>query len=878
MKKVMAVSLSLAMTAGLVELPGNVIKNNNFVYADAFENSISGFPDSYKPYLRALHKQHPNWTYTAFNTGVNFNDAVVAEASNNKSLVENSYSDFLKSNAPGDYNSSTGQYIAKDSGRWVSASKNTVSYFMDPRNFINEKNIFMFENLRYDSSKHNQNGVEGILSGSFMSNVYIAYHNKSGTLKTINKKYSQVIMNAASESNVSPYYIASKIIQEIGKSSYSGFPKTINGNKYGLGAGSAINGKHSTYPGIYNFYNIGASDSPDPVSKGLKWASSGDTYARPWNTPEKSIKGGAKYIGEKYINCGQYTTYLQRFNVNKNSSYDLYDHQYMTAISSVAQEAASTYNAYKTNGTLDIALNFVIPVFANMPEMNTTIHIGTEGRRTGTVNVNDTLNARGGPSIDYDIIGSINANTKVTILDYVRSDTAITYQFLANPYWYKISYVDAQGASKTAYVSAKYVTVDVTDEFYLGVAAPLDVELSNSETVYYMTDNPAIAKVDDAGNVTGVKSGTTYIRAYAASGKCSVIGINIQRIGVKFPKKKYYVPKGESKKVSANVYTTLDDKSVTYTSADTNIATVDSNGKVTGVNYGTTKITATTNVDKKTATCTVQVVKPVQEIKLNRTKKGITVGKTFKLVVKYIPKDASVQEVKWSSSNKAIAKVSKDGTVTAIKPGTCEITAKSVEGGKTATCTINVKPLPVSNLKSASKGYDRIKLTWDAQAGVSGYMVYRLDESTKKYAWVATLEGAASNSYVGKGLQTGHKYSYKIKSYVLIGDKKLKSIYSSAISAKPKPARGRIKVLTSKRKSVKIQFRAVRGATHYQIFRKDNIKNKYKKIKGIKSGKTYTFDKKVKTGVTYTYKIRAIVKVGKKSYKGKFSKEKSISR
>lgn len=878
MKKAMAISLSVAMTFGVINPPTKIINNRIDVYADAFENSISSFPESYKPYLRALHKQHSNWTFTAFNTGLDFNSAVDAESSNNKSLVENAYCDFLKSNAPGDYNASTGKYIMKDSGRWVSASKNAVSFFMDPRNFIDEKYIFMFENLSYDSSKHTQAGVEGVLSGSFMNNVYIAYYNKSGSLKTINKKFSQVIMEAASSSKVSPYFIASKMIQEIGKASCSGFPKTISGKKYGLGGGSAINGKHGTYPGIYNFYNIGASDGADPVSNGLSWASSGKTYSRPWNTPEKSIKGGASFIGEKYINCGQYTPYFQRFNVNSKSSYDLYDHQYMTAVPSVAQEASITYEAYKSNGTINVAHNFVIPVYKNMPPMNTTIRIGSTGNRTGTVNVSDTLNARGGPSIDYDIVGSIKAGTKVTILDSVRSDTNIIYQFLANPYWYKVSYVDENKKTKTAYVSAKYVNLDVTDEYYLGVATPLEISLSNNEKVYYMTDDPSVATIDENGNITGKKQGTTTIRAYTVGGKFSAVAIKIGRIGVRFAKSKYYVPKGENRTVKANVYTALNDKGVTFTSADTKVATVDANGKVHGVNYGTTTITATTNVDKKTAKCTVQVVKPVEEVKLNKKKRNITAGKTYQLKVSYVPKDATVQQVKWSSSNKAIAKVSNTGLVTAVKPGTCVITAKSVEGGKTATCTINVRPYPVTDLKTISKGCDKLKLTWGVQPGVTGYIVFKQNPSTKKYEKVAVRTGASTNYYFDKNLQIGKKYRYKVRAYVTVNGKNIKSLDSAVKVGKTKPAKGKVLSVTNESNGVKVSFKAIKGATNYQISRMDSVTNKFKKLKIVKSSKTFILDKKAKKGVTYTYKVRALTKVGNKTYKGKFSKAKKITR
>ena len=226
----------------------------------------------------------------------------------------------------------------------------------------------------------------------------------------------------------------------------------------------------------------------------------------------------------------------------------------------------------------------------------------------------------------------------------------------------------------------------------------------------------------------------------------------------------------------------------------------------------------------------------------------------------------------WSSSNTSIAKVSKEGLVTAVKPGTCEITAKSVEGGKTAKCVINVIPKAIANVSAASYGYDRVKIKWDVQAGVTGYVVFKQNTSNKKYTKLATIEGANNNTYIDKGLKLGQKYRYKVKSYIAINGKDYRSTYSKVVGARPKPARGNIKYLKNKRRSIKVKFRTVRGATNYQVFRKDSVSNKYKKIAGFKSNKTYYFDKKVKKGVTYTYKVRAIVKVGKKNYKGKCTK------
>ena len=91
----------------------------------AFEASISGFPESYKPYLRQLHATYPNWTFQPFNTGIDFGTAVDNEASNDRSLTHTNYSEFLQSNASGDYNIATGKYIAFCEGDdyWIDSHK-----------------------------------------------------------------------------------------------------------------------------------------------------------------------------------------------------------------------------------------------------------------------------------------------------------------------------------------------------------------------------------------------------------------------------------------------------------------------------------------------------------------------------------------------------------------------------------------------------------------------------------------------------------------------------------------------------------------------------------------------------------------------------------
>ena len=303
---------------------------------------------------------------------------------------------------------------------------------MDPRNFLDENHIYMFEQLAYDSSSQTQAGVEAILQGSFMYKNNIGYIDTAGKYQTTNTLYSAQIMTAAKTAKVSAYHIASKILQEIGSKANSKYA--------GMGASGSVTGTYSkTYTGIYNFYNIGATSSANPIANGLKWAKSGSTYQRPWNTPEKSILGGAQYLGEKYINAGQNTMYLQRFNVKSNGTYSIYTHQYMTNISGAASEAASTADAYQSLGIAAHAKTFVIPVFNNMPSESNTITLGISGNKKGVAN--SDVNVRKGPATSYDAVGVLPKNQAVTVTEVSNTDIEYGVRWLSNPYWYKVSFV-----------------------------------------------------------------------------------------------------------------------------------------------------------------------------------------------------------------------------------------------------------------------------------------------------------------------------------------------------------------------------------------------------------------------------------------------------
>ena len=164
--------------------------------------------------------------------------------------------------------------------------------------------------------------------------------------------YVDLLMEAAARSGVSPYVLASMIIQEQG----------TDGNS------PLISGTCSYCPGYYNFYNIAAyeHDGMTAVEAGLRYASESGNGNRPWNTVEKGIIGGAIAYGANYTDSGQDTFYLKKFNVQGDNKYN---HQFMSNIVAAAQEGSMLSAAY-TEEIKHSALMFRIPVYKNMPETN----------------------------------------------------------------------------------------------------------------------------------------------------------------------------------------------------------------------------------------------------------------------------------------------------------------------------------------------------------------------------------------------------------------------------------------------------------------------------------------------------------------------------
>lgn len=260
-------------------------------------------------------------------------------------------------------------------------------------------------------------------------------------------------------------------------------------------------------------------------------------------------------------------------------------------------------------------------------------------------------------------------------------------------------------------VAATGVTVNTTAlKINVGesrqVSATVAPANAADKNVTWSSDNTAVAKVTSDGVVYAIAEGTANVTAKTANGKTATIAVTVSTVkadSVKLSASKVTLTSiGASKTVKATVNpTNTTDKTVTWSSSNKKVATVDKNGKIVAKGNGKATITVKTANGKK-ATVKVTVKQATKKVVLKVGKKVVT-GKTYtlkegkKATVKATVTDAKGkkvtsgnQKIKWTTSNKKVATISKSGKITAKKAGTVKITAKTADGKK-VTFKVKVK-------------------------------------------------------------------------------------------------------------------------------------------------------------------------------------------
>ncbi len=336
-----------------------------------------GFPESYATKLAILKTINPKWSFIPYNTGLDFNHVIAKQATPVSRSLINSSNSALYSTEDGSL-LPDGTFQKFDNGNWYAASRQTIGYYLDPRNFFNEDHMFMFETLQYNKDAHHLTtpAINEVARATFMEHETFAC--KEGLDICPNsdqrepKKYAEIFIEAGMKHDVNPVHLITRVYQEQG---LNGKSAIISGNGY--------DGK---YIGYYNHFNIAASGNKagEIVEKALEWAES-----QKWNSPYAAIVGGTKAIRNWYItpksgyDVGQDTVYFQKFDVVDPASFL---HQYMQNITAPYSEANQTYRAYM-KGEMNLPFTFRIPIYNNMPAYTTLGASGSDDANLSSLNV-----------------------------------------------------------------------------------------------------------------------------------------------------------------------------------------------------------------------------------------------------------------------------------------------------------------------------------------------------------------------------------------------------------------------------------------------------------------------------------------------------------
>lgn len=299
-----------------------------------------GFPKSYAEKLAKLKVSHPNWQFVPYKVNATWDEVIAGETKYISTNLINGSNTSLRNTEDGAY--VNGKWTEFAGGGWYSASKQTVKYFIDPRNFLNDGHVFMFEVLNFDSGVQTTELLQSLLNGTFMSGNAFYYNDKN---EKVNISYAQTFRDAGEKNQISSVHLISRVIQEQGSK-----------------GSSLSSGDNSEYPGYYNFFNINANGktTSEVIHNGLAYAKK-----KGWNSPYNAIIGGAALLND-YIKYGQNTLYLQKFDFAGDTYYST---QYMQNVRAPYSESYTAYSAYVKNNSLDIKFTFSVPVFkGTMPD------------------------------------------------------------------------------------------------------------------------------------------------------------------------------------------------------------------------------------------------------------------------------------------------------------------------------------------------------------------------------------------------------------------------------------------------------------------------------------------------------------------------------
>jgi len=276
---------------------------------------------------------------------------------------------------------------------------------------------------------------------------------------------------------------------------------------------------------------------------------------------------------------------------------------------------------------------------------------------------------------------------------------------------------------------------------------------ATNKNVSWRSTNTAIATVTTDGRVRGVARGNAAIVVTTAEGNftdtCRVIvdtTVPFRVTSVTLNKTTLSLDIGATETLVPTISpANASIKTVSWSSSNTTVATVNGSGLVTAVAPGNAVITVTTSDGNRTATCSVTVrTLPVTGVTLNRNDLGLTINETETLIATVLPAAAN-QNVSWSSNNTSVATVNAStGQITARTRGTAVITATTAEGNRTATCTITVRDLYVLTTTQIFKNGTAIATLENASSyTIDGSGMYKIGNDIFVTGFTTATSGSA---------------------------------------------------------------------------------------------------------------------------------------
>ena len=440
--------------------------SNRYTYngSNIDTNAYPGF----KERIDALKKSHPNWTFTIMETGLDWNQVITAETAGHwgspLNLIQGKSEAWICSTC-GD--------TAYDNGSWKHASEMAIRYYMDPRNWLTDNSsLFQFLQLDYIESTDEQ--IYTALANTFLHNM----------------DYAKEINSACKEANVNPYYVVARIIQEQGTKGGSTWKMESDGVTY------------------YNLFNIGASGNSYDVILANALATA---KKNGWTSISASIKGGISTLNS-YINAGQNTQYLNKFDVEPYAG--TYSRQYMQNIEAPKNEASKMYSCMTNAGLLNQSLNFIIPVFKNMPG---TVSQSPDG--VGEVYPKNIRVKEG--HTDVVLRADPNTNGKVVYTIPDSSIVLLSVERLSNG-WHKVVLTDGRYGYLRFDTSYLEEIDDLTNCYETKSIntdnVPMYVGPGSSQTlITTLSYGQSVTRIDNTGRYTF--GGTTWDRIVLADGR-----------------------------------------------------------------------------------------------------------------------------------------------------------------------------------------------------------------------------------------------------------------------------------------------------------------------------------------------------------------------